>query len=136
MDPKTRLRGHAVAALSAKVRWLSPSSIRRRAASAAPVMTGFAPPPIGLASRRPSCLTAAAHRYAVERPTAKRRAAASGLSPASTAAKTRLRRSVDYAPAIINTSAQQYGRRRPNLPAVRSSTTAGVGALWLSFEGG
>src|SRR3712207_7976601 len=58
-----------------------------------PRIAGGGPPPIGLAARRPSSRAAATQRYAVERPTAKRRAAASGLSPSSTAARTRLRRS-------------------------------------------
>src|SRR3712207_2528758 len=99
--------------------------MRRSAASASPRIAGAGPPPIGLASRRPSSRAAATQRYAVERPTAKRRAAVSGLSPASTAASTRLRRSVEYAPAIT-TSARPYGRRCPDLPAVRSRANRGL----------
>src|SRR5215218_11252181 len=101
--------------------------MRRSAASASPRIAGGGPPPIGLAARRPSSDAAATQRYAVERPTAKRRAAASGLSPASNAASTRLRRSVEYAPAI-HTSAQTYGPSRPNLSAVRSSGDAHAAA--------
>src|SRR3954463_14962151 len=93
--------------------------MRRSTASASSRIAGGGPPPMRLDPRRPSSPPAATQPHTVERPTTKRSATVSGLSPASTAASTRLRRSVEYAPAI-HTSAHLYGDGGPNFLAVCS----------------
>ena len=119
MHPHARGPGQAVAALRQREVVAAPEHAQQRRLDRAGDARRRTPPPIRLASRRPSSRAAAAQRYTVERPTANRRAAVSGLSPASTAANTRLRRSVEYAPAM-GTSAHSCGQRCPNLPAVCS----------------
>src|SRR3954463_1383979 len=94
--------------------------MRRSTASASSRIAGGGPPPMRLDPRRPSSPPAATQPHTVERPTTKRSATISGLSPASTAASTRLRRSVEYAPAI-HTSAHLYGDGGPNFLAVCST---------------
>src|SRR3954452_15847483 len=97
---RTPVRSASRSRHSARVRWFVSPSRPRSAAATSPLIFGFWPPPILLAARRPSSRAAAPQRYAVERPTANRRAAAPGVSPASIATRARSRRSVEYDPAI------------------------------------
>src|SRR3954451_13258961 len=119
---RTPVRSASRSRHSAKVRWFASRSRPSNAASTSPAIRAFGPPPIRLAVRRPSTRASRARRWAVERPTANRRAAARGVAPASTAARTRPRRSAEYDPAI-DTSVPPYGHRCPDFLAVRSSTT-------------
>src|SRR3954451_18450504 len=127
---RTPVRSASRSRHSARVRWFVSPSRPRSAAATSPLIFGFGPPPILLAARRPSSPAPAAprgprerpppdpprpapaQRYAVERPTANRRAAASGVSPASIAARARSRRSVEYDPAI-GTSVPYMGTAVP-----------------------
>src|SRR3954466_11343452 len=97
--------------------------MRRSTASVSSRITGGGPPPMRLAARPPSSRAPATPRDTAGRPTTKRSATISGLSPASTAASTRLRRSVEYAPAI-HTSAHLYGDGGPNFLAVCSTLSS------------
>src|SRR3954453_7629880 len=109
---RTPVRSASRSRHSASARWFAFFSKPNNAVSTSPLIRGFGPPPIRLGARRPSGRAAVAQRYAVGRSTAYRRAAASGVAPASTAARTRPRRSVEYAPAMV-TSVPNVGTEVP-----------------------
>src|SRR3954469_12759010 len=127
---RTPVRSASRSRHSASVRWFASRSRPSNAASTSPAIRGFGPPPIRLAVRRPSTRASRAQRWAVERPTVNRRAAAPGVAPASTAARTRPRRSAEYDPAI-DTSVPPYGHRCPDFLAVRSTTAVSQDILTL-----
>src|SRR5689334_8432636 len=127
---RTPVRSASRSRHSARVRWFASFSRPNNAASTSPLIRGFGPPPIRFAARRPSVRAAVAQRYAVERPTAYRRAAAPGVAPASTAARTRPRRSVEYALAIV-TSVPDVGTDVPT--SARLALARPLGGLLLAL---
>ena len=78
---RTPVRSASRSRHSARVRWFASSNNPGSAASTSPVIRGFGPPPSRFAVRRPSTRASRARRWAVERPTANRRAAAPGVAP-------------------------------------------------------